>query len=130
MEMGVRSHLWASQVQRQLTLLAVEQFTPSLVAGGLLTWVFYDFLPAEIWMLPGLWMILYALGVFASARLLPRAVFGIAGYYLLAGIFALLLSHSANSGWRLSPWLMAGSFGIGQCTTAAILYYKLERHHD
>jgi hypothetical protein len=57
-------------------------------------------------------------------------VFGIAGYYLLAGILALLLSHSADGGWRLSPWLMAGTFGIGQLATALILYYKLERHHE
>ncbi len=130
MEMAIRSRRWASQVQRQLTLLAVEQFTPSLVAGGLLAWVFYDYLPAEIWMLPGLWMILYALGVFASARLLPRAVFGVAAYYLLAGILVLLLSHYASGGWRLSPWLMAGTFGGGQMATALILYLKLERRHE
>ena len=129
-EMAIRSRRWASQVQRQLTLLAVEQFTPSLAAGALLAWVFHDFLPAEIWMLPGLWMILFSLGLFASARLLPRAVFGVAGYYLLAGIFVLLLSHSGNSSWRLSPWLMAGTFGIGQLAIAAILYVKLERQHE
>ena len=129
-EMAVRSRRWASQVQRQLTLLAVEQFTPSIVAGGLLAWVFREFLPAEIWMLPGLWMILFSLGLFASARLLPRAVFGMAGFYLLAGIFVLLLSHSGNSSWRLSPWLMGGTFGIGQLAIAAILYLQLERRHD
>jgi len=128
-EMAIRSRRWASQVQRQLTLMAVEQFTPSLVAGGLMAWVFYDFLPAEIWMLPGLWMILFSLGLFASARLLPRAVFGMAGYYLLTGILVLLISHSGNSGWRLSPGLMAGTYGIGQMAIAAILYIKLERHH-
>ena len=129
-EMAVRSRNWASQVQRQLTLLAVEQFTPAIVAGGLVTWVFYDFLPAEIWMMPGLWMILFALGMFASARLLPRAVFAMAGYYLLAGILALLVTQSASSGWRFSPWLMAGPFGVGQLATALILYLKLERRHD
>jgi hypothetical protein len=129
-EMAIRSRRWASQVQRQLTLLAVEQFTPSLAAGALLAWVFYDFLSAEIWMLPGLWMILFSLGLFASARLLPRAVFGVAGCYLWAGIFVLLLSHSGNSSWRLSPGLMAGTFGLGQLAIAAILYVKLERHHD
>ncbi|MCL2645464.1 MAG: hypothetical protein FWD61_00495 [Phycisphaerales bacterium] len=39
-----RSH---SAVQRQLTLLAVEQFVLSLVAGGLMAWVFCDFLSAQ-----------------------------------------------------------------------------------
>lgn len=129
-EMAIRSRRWASQVQRQLTLLAVEQFTPSIVAGGLLAWVFWDYMPAENWMLPGLWMILFALGVFASARLLPREVFGVAAFYLLAGIWALIISHDPASGWRLSPWLMGGTFGIGQMAMAGILYYKLERRHE
>jgi len=129
-EMAIRSRHWASLVQRQLTLLAVEQFTPSLVAGGLIAWLFYDFLPAEIWMLPGLWMLLFSLGVFASARLLPRAVFAVAGYYLLAGILVLLISHASGSPWRLSPWLMGVTFGVGQLAIALILYLKLERRHD
>jgi len=129
-EMAIRSRRWASLVQRQLTLLAVEQFTPSLVAGGLIAWLFYDFLPAEIWMLPGLWMILFSLGVFASARLLPRAVFAGAAYYLLVGILVLLVSHAPASQWRLSPWLMGVTFGVGQLAIALILYLKLERRHD
>src|SRR6185369_9612783 len=33
-EMAVRTRRSASQVQRQLTLLAIEQFAPSIVAGG------------------------------------------------------------------------------------------------
>ncbi len=44
-EMVVRTRR-SSQVQRQLTLLAVEQFVPSIAAGGLLTWVFFDYMPA------------------------------------------------------------------------------------
>ena len=37
-------------------------------------------------MLPGLWQILFSLGVFASCRLLPRATFGVAVFYLVAGL--------------------------------------------
>jgi hypothetical protein len=129
LEMAIRTRRSNSQVQRQLTLLAVEQFTPSLVAGALLTWVFFDCLPAEIWMLPGLWMIVISLGMFASARLLPRAVFGVGAYYLLAGIFVLLATRDPHSSWRLSPWIMGGIFGIGQLAAAFVLYWKLERSH-
>lgn len=129
-EMIVRTRRSASQVQRQLTLLAVEQFMPSIVAGALLSWIFWDFLTPHAWMLPGLWMIVFSLGVFASARLLPRAVFAVAGFYLLAGIFTLLICHAADSPWRFSPWLMAGVFGAGQMLIAAFLYHKLERAHD
>ena len=136
-EMIVRTRRSQSQVQRQLTLLAVEQFVPSVVAGGLLTWIFCDFLPAEVWMLPGLWMVLFSLGVFASARLLPRAVFMVGGFYLIAGILTLLVSRGAagpggvgDAAWRFSPWLMMGTFGTGQLATSAILYFKLERAHE
>ncbi len=90
-EMIVRTKKSQSPVQKQLTMMAVEQFVPAVVAGALLTkrvYVFCDFLPGQIWMLPGLWMILFSLGVFASARLLPRATFVVGGYYLIAGVLA------------------------------------------
>ena len=89
-EMILRTQRSKSQVQRQLTLLAVEQFVPTLVAGALVTYVFCDFLRPELPLLPGLWMLLFSLGVFASSRLLPRAVFAVGGFYLVAGIFTLM----------------------------------------
>jgi hypothetical protein len=125
-EMVLRTYRSNSQLQRQLSLLAVEQFTPAMVAGGLLTWVFCDFMRDNLWMLPGLWMVVFSLGIFASARLLPRAVFAVGGFYLVAGILTLLL---AGRGWAFSPWLMAGTFGIGQTCTAIILYTQLERRN-
>jgi len=130
-EMAMRMRR-SSHVQRQLTLLAIESFMPAVAAGGLLSWVFCDFVPTEIWMMPGLWLILFSLGVFSSARLLPRVVFAVAGFYLVAGIFALLVSHTEGAAgtMRFSPWLMAGPFGVGQAILAAILYVKLERTHD
>jgi len=129
-EMVVRTRKSASLVQRQLTLLAVEQFVPSVVAGALLTYVFTEYLPSLVWVLPSLWMMFFSLGIFASARLLPRMVFGVAGFYLLAGMFVLLLTRGEDSPWRFSPWLMGGTFGLGQMMIAAILYWKLERSHE
>jgi len=123
-EMVVRVRRSGSAMQRQLSLLAVEQFMPSVVAGALLTYVIYAFIREATWLLPGLWMILFALGVFASSRLLPRASFAVAGFYLLAGVAALVVSRY---GWAYSPWLMAGGFGTGQFAMAAILYLKLEK---
>jgi hypothetical protein len=126
-EMVIRTRRSASAVQRQLTLLAVEQFMPSIVAGGLLTWVFCEFLTAQVWMLPGLWMILFALGVFASARLLPREVFGVAGFYLLAGVTTLIAGRAA--GVVALNAAMAMVFACGQAAIAGILYFRLERTH-
>src|SRR5688572_9672920 len=65
-EMGLRCRRSASAMQRQMTFLAIDQFFPSVVAGGFLTWAVAGFAPDALWMLPGLGAILFSLGVFAS----------------------------------------------------------------
>jgi hypothetical protein len=115
----------SSGIQRQLTFLAVEQFMPSVVAGALVTWIFCSSYPKLIVILPGLWMILFSLGVFASARLLPRGVFAIAGFYLIAGVVTLIVVPNPVH----LPLFMGSVFAIGQLALAAILYYQLERSH-
>jgi hypothetical protein len=127
-EMIFRTLRSSSKVQRSLTLLAVEQFVPSVAAGALLTWILLDFLPGQIALLPGLWMMLFSLGVFASCRLLPRWVFVVAGFYLLAGVLTLILASRGQV--RLLNLCMGAVFGTGQLAMAAILYLKLERRHD
>jgi hypothetical protein len=111
----------------RLTLLAALQFLPSIAAGALLTTVLAIVARETLWMLPGLWAILFSLGVFASCRLLPNATFWIGVFYLLAGCLNLALGTGELA---LSPWLMAGTFGLGQLLTAGILYWTLERSHE
>ena len=108
-----------------LTLAAVEALVPALVAGAMLTYAIGTFsgTAATIGLLPGLWMILFSLGLFASRRLLPRAVFLCAGYYLLAGVFVTTLEPRS----ALAPWTMGGVFAIGQLLSAGVLYLTLER---
>jgi hypothetical protein len=125
-EMAVRSRRSGSSLQRQITLVVIDQFAPSLVAGGLLTYVVAQFAPGSAWMLPGLWAILFALGLFASRRFMPRGVFLLGGYYLLAGLVCLTLDPQARA---LSPWTMGVMFGTGQSLTALFLYWTLERGH-
>ena len=123
-EMIVRGR--RSSLAAQLTVLAVEQFLPCLVAGALLTYVLAHFVAEAHWMLPGLWAILFSLGAYASGRLLPRALFWVAGFYLVAGCLCLIF---ARGGAAFSPWAMGFPFGCGQLLTAAILYWTLERRH-
>ena len=123
-EMIVRGR--RSSLQAQVTLLAVEQFLPCLVAGGMLTGVLVRFVPESLWMLPGLWAILFSLGAYASSRMLPRAVFWSAGFYLLAGCVCLITAKNESA---FSPLAMGLTFGCGQLLTATILYWSLERHH-
>ena len=117
----------ASPLARSMTLLAVGQFLPAMVAGGLVTLVLSRYAEESLWMLPGLWSILFSLGVFASHRLLPPAIFWIGTWYLAAGLVSLVW---AQGEYALSPWAMAIPFGVGQLLAAAILYWHLERNYD
>ena len=91
----------ASPLARSLTMLAVLQFLPALVAGGLVTLVLVRFAPENAWLLPGLWAILFSLGIFASHRLLPPATFWIGAWYLGAGLICIALAQGEQA---LSPW--------------------------
>lgn len=125
-EMIHRCRVSGSDLQRDMTLLAVQQFTPALVAGGLLSLALIRFKGSQLWMLPGLWAIIFSLGIFASRRLLPRGTEFIGGYYLLAGLLCLALTPAGSPPW---PWTMALTFGVGQLLAAVLLYVRLERGH-
>lgn len=123
LEMAARCRVSGSGLTRSTVLLAVEQFLPCMVAGGLVTFAMASFAPESIWLLPGLWQVLFSLGLFASHRLLPRPIFWVAVFYMLSGILMLsVLGEQA-----LSPWAMGLPFGIGQLAMAAALYWTLER---
>jgi len=113
-----------SGLARQMTRLAVEQFLPCVVVGALLTLCIYRSAPQVAWMLPGLWSLVFGLGVFASYRLLPRQVFWVGLYFVLCGCGCLLWGQGDNA---FSPWQMGISFGGGQLLGATILYWTLER---
>lgn len=119
-------HAPASSWSREITRLAVEQFAPCIIAGGLLTLVLVRSAVESLWMLPGLWSILFSLGIFASRRLLPRATALVAIFYLAAGLVCLVLARGPHT---LCPWAMGIPFGVGQFLAAAVLYGTLERHH-
>jgi hypothetical protein len=123
-EMGLRLRRSDSSWARETTWLAVEQFLPCMAAGALVTLVLVWRVPEEAWLLPGIWQVLFSLGVFASYRLLPRAVFWVGLFYLAAGVASLALARGDAA---LSPWAMGLPFGGGQLLAAAILYWTLER---
>jgi hypothetical protein len=117
---------FGTTLDREKTRLALEQFCPSLIAGGLLTVVLVRQAVDSAWMLPGLWCVLFSLGIFSSWRLLPRAVVGVGLFYFLAGLWCLAWAQGENA---LSPWAMGIPFGTGQLATAVMLYWALERRH-
>jgi hypothetical protein len=111
-----------SSMARQLTWLALRQFAPCLAAGGLVMVAVVTYASDILWMLPGLWAMLFSLGIFASYRLLPKPTFWVALFYMIAGTLLLTLREQA-----LSPWAMGLPFGLGQFFAAAVLYWTLER---
>jgi hypothetical protein len=126
LEMMIRARNSTTTKTRELTWLALEQFCPALMAGALLTVVLVRAAPESLWMLPGLWQILFALGVFASCRLLPKPTFWVGVFYLGTGLAVIALAHGSAA---LSPWSMGLPFGIGQIMAALVLYFTLERDH-
>ena len=105
---------------REMVQSAVAQFLPAVMVGFLLTIVMMRVAAEECWMLPGLWELIFSLGVFASCRFLPRHMFGVGVWYLGAGIFCLAAASTTRT---LSPWAMGIPFGVGQLLVAAVLRF-------
>ena len=105
---------------REMVQSAVEQFLPAVMVGFLLTVVMVRVAPRDCWMLPGLWELIFSLGVFASCRFLPRQMFAVGVWYLAAGLFCLAAGSVTRT---LLPWAMGVPFGIGQLLVAAVLQY-------
>lgn len=98
---------------------AIEGFLPAAGAGACLGLVIARFAPEEIWMLPGLWQAMAGLGLFASSRILPRAVQLAGAWYLLSGLVVLADTAATHA---LSPWAMGMPFVVGQAGLAAIIH--------
>lgn len=114
-------------LRRRRTRQAMAQFLPVVVGGGMVTMGIVRFDPQLVPLLPGLWALLFGLGLFASRPYLPRALGWVALFYLSAG--GVLLVWAAD-GSSLMPWALGGTFGIGQLATAGVLYWNLERRPD
>jgi hypothetical protein len=105
---------------REMVQAAVEQFLPAVMVGFLLTVVLVRTAAQEGWMLPGLWELIFSLGVFASCRFLPRQMFAVGVWYLAAGLMCLVVGSVTRT---LSPWMMGIPFGVGQLLVAGVLQY-------
>lgn len=108
---------------RRRTDIVVGQFVPCLAAGVLVTLACLVQMALLPW-LPGLWALLFSLGVFAARPYLPRMIGYGALYYLGAGGVLLALAPARTS---LAPWAMGLTFGIGHILIGLILYWNLER---
>jgi len=116
-QMQTRSRRIHSGLADEMIRTAVEQFLPSAIAGALLTIVLVRWVPHALWMVPGMWQIIFSLGVFSSCRFLPRPMIAAGAWYLLTGLACIALGDTR----ALSPWAMGIPYGVGQLLVATIL---------
>ena len=118
-QMHTRTRRIHSGLADEMIQMAVEQFLPSAIAGALITLVVARSIPQVFWILPGLWQIVFSLGVFSSCRFLPRPMLLAGAWYLFTGLVCI----SFGDARALSPWAMAVPYAIGQLLVAAILFF-------
>jgi hypothetical protein len=117
-----RAHRMHSGMADEMIRMAVEQFLPAAGVGALMTIVLVRFAPSVLWMLPGLWQVIFSLGVFSSCRFLPRLIVAAGVWYLLTGLTCITLADTR----ALSPWVMGIPFGAGQLLVAGILFFTAQ----
>jgi len=126
-EMVARSHRVHTGLAEEMVATAVEQFLPAAAAGALVTAVLLHFAAENLWMLPGLWQILFSLGVFASCRFLPRPLFAVGVWYLTTGLACIAFASGEQA---FSPWAMGIPYGAGQLLSAALVRRHLAEEGD
>lgn len=125
-QMYTRARRIHSGLSDEMIRIAVEQFMPAVGAGALITVVLVRAVPANLWMLPGMWQVIFSLGVFSSCRFLPRPMIAAGAWYLLTGMFCISLGDTR----ALSPWAMGIPYGVGQLLVAAILLFTAREGED
>jgi hypothetical protein len=104
----------------EMISMAVAQFLPAGIAGAILPFVLLHVGDNVFWLLPGLWQIIFGLGVFASCRCLPRPMLLVGAWFLLTGFGCVALGDAR----AVAPAIMSGAYAIGMALVAAIHYFS------
>lgn len=119
-QMLTRANRLHSGIADEMIQMAVTQFLPAGVAGAVLPLVLLRAPRDVFWMLPGMWQIIFSLGVFASCRCLPRWMVVVGVWFLVTGMGCIALGDSR----ALSAVTMSGAYGVGMAMVAAIHYFS------
>jgi hypothetical protein len=122
-QMLVRTNRLHSGMGDEMIRMAVAQFLPAAIIGVSLPFVLLQVAPYTVWLLPGLWQIIFGLGVFASCRCLPRPMLLAGAWFLLAGLACVSLGDAR----ALAPATMSGTYAIGMTLVAAIHYSSAKK---
>jgi hypothetical protein len=122
-QMLTRANRLHSSMADEMIRMAVAQFLPAAIAGAILSFVLLNITHTVFWMLPGLWQILFSLGVFASCRCLPRPMLLVGVWFLLTGIACVALGDER----ALAPAIMSDAYAIGMALVAVIHYLSAKK---
>lgn len=132
-EMLVRARVSENELVAKMHWSLARQIAPSMLVGFVLTLLIAAHAleqPSEsnglMWALPGVWSMIYGLGLFSCHKHLPAQALGVAVYFLAAGMMILAYNWSTR---ELEGWQMIASFGVGQAFLAIVLFWNLERRH-
>ncbi|MBS1816165.1 MAG: hypothetical protein JSS87_14940 [Acidobacteria bacterium] len=126
-QMLTRANRLHSGMAQEMIWMASAQFLPAAVAGAVLPLILIRQAPGVVWMLPGLWQIIFSLGVFASRRCLPKPMVLVGAWFLLTGLVCVWLGDAR----ALSPLGMAGPYAVGMVAVAAIhFFFSHKGAHD
>lgn len=104
--------------------IVASQLVPSLAAGIFVVLALLPQLHQCIGLFPGLWAILYALGLFSVRPYMPRATGWVGLYFILTGTLLLNLLPMDQVP---SPWSIALIFAAGQTGLAFVLHRNAAR---
>jgi hypothetical protein len=112
---------------RRRSRRVLGQFLPCVAAGLAVTVGLGPAGASQVLYLPGLWAVLFALGVFSARPYLPHATGWVGLYYLGAGACLLAMApvDVTHAGWAVG-----GVFAAGQVGTAGVLHRNRERDDD
>jgi hypothetical protein len=125
-QMLTRARRLHSGLADEMIRMAVAQFLPAAVAGAVMPFVLLHVTHDVFWMLPGLWQIVFSLGVFASCRCLPRSMYVAGAWFLLTGLGCIALGDVR----ALAPATMSGAYGIGMVLVAVIHHLSARKASD
>lgn len=126
-EMIARSRRHHGGMADAMLANAVELFLPSAFAGAVITAVILKYSTENIWILPGIWQICLALGLFAAARSLPRSIYIIGAWYFLTGTCVLIF---ASLNGAFTPIMMGLPFFAGQLLMGFLLHIASEEQNN
>ena len=121
LEMMGRAMSESSSLTRELNWMLVRQFTPFVLGGALITWALMDNL-ALIIVVPGVWGLIFGLGILACAHWLPKRCASSRSWRFSSSLSARGGSaSSACSSDLIASTLFSARCALGSC--AAVRFF-------